>query len=140
MEYSNKYLNDVSIVPMVRTGEPVEEVEVAGDNEVKAAVIEAVQNFKKEGLENIAVISKDLTSASKWFKLMESEVSARLIEKENVHLNEGVMVMPSYYAKGLEFDGAIIIDEEINHNFKDNLMYIMCTRALHKLKVIKKSK
>ncbi|WP_404988731.1 HelD family protein [Clostridium culturomicium] len=140
MEYSNKYLNDVSIVPMVRTGEPVEEVEVAGDNEVKGAVIEAVQNFKKEGLENIAVISKDLTSASKWFKLMESEVSARLIEKENVHLNEGVMVMPSYYAKGLEFDGAIIIDEEINHNFKDNLMYIMCTRALHKLKVIKKSK
>ena len=71
---------------------------------------------------------------------MESEVSARLIEKENVHLNEGVMVMPSYYAKGLEFDGAIIIDEEINHNVKDNLMYIMCTRALHKLKVIKKSK
>ncbi len=138
MEYSNKYLNDTSIVPMVRTGEPVEEVKVTGDSEIKEAIVEAVKKFKTSGLENVAVISKDLTSATKWFNLIESEVSAKLIEKENIHLNEGVMVMPSYYAKGLEFDGAIIIDEEMNHSFKDNLMYIMCTRALHRLKVIKR--
>lgn len=138
MEYSNKYLNDASIVPMVRTGEPVEEVKALNDLEVKGEIISAIQSLKASGLENIAVITKDLTSATKWFKLIESEVSVKLVEKENVHLNEGVMIMPSYYAKGLEFDGAIIIDEEMNHSFKDNLMYIMCTRALHRLKVIKK--
>ncbi|GEM_PF-6218935 len=48
------------------------------------------------------------------------------------------MIMPSYYAKGLEFDGAIIIEEDIQERYKDNLMYIMCTRALHNLIVIKK--
>lgn len=138
MEYSNKYLNDASIVPMVRTGEPVEEVKALNDLEVKGEIISAIQSLKASDLENIAVITKDLTSATKWFKLIESEVSVKLVEKENVHLNEGVMIMPSYYAKGLEFDGAIIIDEEMNHSFKDNLMYIMCTRALHRLKVIKK--
>ena len=140
MEYSNKYLNDTSIVPMVRTGEPVEEIEAFSDDQVKKEIIYAVNKLKASGLENIAVISRDLIAANKWWNLMAEEVSARLIEKDNVHLNEGVMVMPSYYAKGLEFDGAIIIDEGMNQNFKDNLMYIMCTRALHRLIVIQNNK
>ena len=33
MEYSNKYIDDISIVPMVRTGAPVEEVHVSSNEE-----------------------------------------------------------------------------------------------------------
>lgn len=139
MEYSNKYLYDTSIVPMVRTGEPVIEVDVNQKEELKGHIIKGINDLKGEGLENIAIISKNLTSANKLWELIKDEASVRLIERENIHINEGVMVMPSYYAKGLEFDGAIIIDEDMDHSFKDNLMYIMCTRALHKLIVLKKN-
>jgi len=46
--------------------------------------------------------------------------------------NGGVVMLPSYFAKGLEFDGVIILDkEEVKTN--DFIKYIMCTRALHGL-------
>ncbi len=139
MEYSNQYLNDTSIVPMVRTGEPVIEAKLNNEEELKSSIVKAINDLKSEGMENIAIISRNLNSAGELWDLIKDEVSARLIERDNIHINEGVMVMPSYYAKGLEFDGAIIVDEDMNHRFKDNLMYIMCTRALHKLVVLKKN-
>lgn len=139
MEYSNRYLDDTSIVPMVRTGKPVNELVVNNEESLKIEVIKMISDFKKDGLENIAIIVRDLVHANKLWNIINNEVSARIIEKENTHINEGVTVMPSYYAKGLEFDGAIIVDENIESSFKDNLMYIMCTRALHRLAVIKKN-
>ena len=43
------------------------------------------------------------------------------------------MLLPAYLAKGLEFDGVIVID---NKEIQPLLKYIMCTRALHRLSVI----
>ena len=140
MEYSNKYLDDTTIVPMVRTGKPVNELVLNNEESLKIEVIKLINEFKKDGLENIAIIVRDLVHANKIWSMIKSEVSAKIIEKENIHINEGIMVMPSYYAKGLEFDGAIIVDESMEGSFKDNLMYIMCTRALHRLAVIKKNR
>ena len=42
--------------------------------------------------------------------------------------------MPSYFAKGLEFDAVIIVNFDKD---TDNLIkYIMATRALHRLSVV----
>jgi len=130
MEYSNRYIDDISIVPMVRTGDSV--------NEIKENIIELATSLKKKNLENIAIITKNLSQSKYIYDLLKEDISLKLIDKENLHIAEGTMIMPSYYAKGLEFDGAIIIEEDIQERYKDNLMYIMCTRALHNLIVIKK--
>ncbi len=94
----------------------------------------ATENDK---LSAIRSLQKNQTSYNTVAQLKE-DISLKLIDKENLHIAEGTMIMPSYYAKGLEFDGAIIIEEDIQERYKDNLMYIMCTRALHNLIVIKK--
>jgi DNA helicase-2/ATP-dependent DNA helicase PcrA len=138
MEYSNKYIDDISIVPMVRTGTAVEEVHVNDDEDFKVNIIELVDGLKKKNLENIAIITKNLFQAKEMYQLLNEDISLKIIDKENLHIAEGVMIMPSYYAKGLEFDGTIIIEDKIQDRYKDNLMYIMCTRALHNLIVIKK--
>ncbi len=138
MEYSNRYIDNVSIVPMVRTGAPVEKLEASSEIELKGRIVEAVNKLKENNLDNIAVITKTLTSAEEIWGLINDEVPSKIIEKDNLHIAEGVMVMPSYYAKGLEFDGAIVIEDFKGENYVDNLMYIMCTRALHNLVVIKK--
>ncbi|MEG0306679.1 MAG: AAA family ATPase [Clostridium sp.] len=138
MEYSNKYINDVSIVPMVRTGSSVGEMKSTSDIELLEKIVEVVNCLKEKELNNIAIITKNLASSREVWELINSKISSKLIEKENLHIAEGVMVMPSYYAKGLEFDGAIVIEESMEDNYKDNLMYIMCTRALHNLSVIKR--
>ena len=58
------------------------------------------------------------------------------------------MVIPSYFAKGLEFDAVImVLDEpsgtsgnlESEYKQEDKLRYVMATRALHELHVVKKN-
>ncbi len=138
MEYSNMYIDDISIVPMVRTGDSVNEILVKDEKEIKEYIIELATSLKKKNLGNIAIITKNLSQSKYIYDLLKEDISLKLIDKENLHIAEGTMIMPSYYAKGLEFDGAIIIEEDIQERYKDNLMYIMCTRALHNLIVIKK--
>jgi len=138
MEYSNRYIDDISIVPMVRTGDSVNEIIIKDEKDIKENIIELASSLKKKNLENIAIITKNLSQSKYIYDLLKEDISLKLIDKENLHIAEGAMIMPSYYAKGLEFDGAIIIEEDIQERYKDNLMYIMCTRALHNLIVIKK--
>ena len=48
----------------------------------------------------------------------------------------GVFIIPVYMSKGLEFDAVLICDTNAeNYNSEDdkNLLYIACTRALHRL-------
>lgn len=54
---------------------------------------------------------------------------------EDVVYKGGKVLIPSYYAKGLEFDAVIIVD--FNENTDNLIKYIMCTRALHRLSVVK---
>ncbi|MFR3483931.1 MAG: hypothetical protein ACLTXL_10800 [Clostridia bacterium] len=59
-----------------------------------------------------------------------SEVS--IIRQEEDAICEGVVVLPVYFAKGLEFDGAVAVElKGVPEN--SLLTYIMCTRALHQL-------
>ena len=135
MQYSNKYINDTSIVPMVREGAPVEE-KMCSPEETVSNIIVATNDMKKSGLENIAIIVKNLDEAKKIYELLKDQIVVKLMDRDNIHIGEGILVIPSYYAKGLEFDGAIVVDDESNNNNK-NMMYVMCTRALHKLIVVK---
>ena len=46
----------------------------------------------------------------------------------------GKVVVPSYYAKGLEFDAVIVVN--FDDTTDDLVKYIMYTRALHRLSII----
>jgi DNA helicase-2/ATP-dependent DNA helicase PcrA len=50
--------------------------------------------------------------------------------------SSGEVILPSYFAKGLEFDAVIMIDTFYCRDEDENtLKYIMVTRALHELHV-----
>ena len=55
-------------------------------------------------------------------------------DREDIIYRGGKVIVPSYYAKGLEFDGVIIVN--FDDNTDDLVKYIMATRALHRLKVV----
>lgn len=57
--------------------------------------------------------------------------------KDRVFTADKIMIIPSYLAKGLEFD-AVLVYNASKENYPvqyKNLMYVVCTRALHKLNV-----
>lgn len=62
-----------------------------------------------------------------------------LIRTENQRLVEGTIVVPSFLAKGLEFDSVIVwntSDTTYQTNRDEQLLYTICSRAMHRLLVV----
>jgi len=148
MEYANKYLRTEHIVPIVRNGETVTEKLIDDKDELKSYIIQKIKDFKNNAYENIAIICKDTKETEKMFELINNSGNVKIINKENAVYHNGVVVIPSYFAKGLEFDAVIMVldkpsgsIERLQKDYKqeDKLRYVMATRALHELHVVKKS-
>jgi len=148
MEYANKYLSAEPIVPIVRNGEAVTEKLVSDENELKSYMIQKIEDFKVKAYENIAIICKDISQTEKIYKLIKDSTKVKIINNENAVYHSGIVVVPSYFAKGLEFDAVIMVLEgpsgtadnsKGEYAHEDKLRYVMATRALHELHVIEKS-
>ncbi|ELC8362638.1 HelD family protein [Clostridium perfringens] len=137
MEYANKYLDEDRIIPIVRHGKPVEEIEFHNSEELSESIIESLKEFSNEGLESIAIITRDKEELEKVYNLISNKVHLVKFDNEDVLYKGGNVIIPSYFAKGLEFDGVIIVDNGSSKDENENLIkYIMSTRALHRLKEI----
>ena len=69
---------------------------------------------------------------------LKGKVKILTFDRNDIIYRGGKVLIPAYFAKGLEFDGVIMLeDEEETPNL---VKYIMCTRALHRLSVIKQNK
>lgn len=134
MEYANKFLKDESIVPLVRNGDPVNIIKVSKEEDFTDKIISLIKGYKEKQYESIAVICKDLNSTEKYGKLLKKSGNIKIIDREDMMYNGGSVVIPLYFAKGLEFDAVIIVDEDQKD---DKYMYVMTTRALHELSVVK---
>ena len=139
MEYANKYLHSDPIVPIVRNGEVVTEKLISSKDELKEFILGKISVFKGKAYENIAVICKDIKEAENTFELIKSSEKVKIINKENAVYHSGIVVIPSYFAKGLEFDAVIMVldkqSDEDEYKQEDKLRYVMATRALHELHV-----
>lgn len=135
MEYANKFLDENRIVPLVRSGEPIIEEEVTSDEEFIDTLISIIEDYEEEGNENIAVIFKDKKELSKTSLMIKEKMSIQSLENEDILYKGGKVLIPAYLAKGLEFDGVIVVEDG---KIQPLVKYIMCTRALHRLSVIKK--
>ncbi|MDM0955232.1 AAA family ATPase [Clostridium perfringens] len=137
MEYANKYLDEDRIIPIVRHGKPVEEIEFHNNEELSESIIESLKEFSNEGLESIAIITRDKEELEKVYNLISNKVHLVKFDNEDVLYKDGNVIIPSYFAKGLEFDGVIIVDNGSSKDENEDLIkYIMSTRALHRLKEI----
>ena len=85
------------------------------------------------------IITKTLTDAEKITDLLkEAGQAVTLIQTENQRLAQGTIVVPSYLAKGLEFDAVIVWDAnqaKYQGDAERQLVYTICSRAMHALTV-----
>ncbi|EJO5348086.1 AAA family ATPase [Clostridium botulinum] len=136
MEYANKYLNTNKIVPLVRQGELVKEVNAKNIQEVIYKVKDCLNYLKEKGYENIAIITANLEDGKVIGSELKKEIYINLIEDENIIYSGGNIVIPSYFSKGLEFDATVLVLDD--NKVSENLKYIMATRALHEMIVVHK--
>lgn len=136
MEYANKYLKKETIVPFVRSGDEVLTQEISSLENLAHTVKEKAEEFYKKGYESVALICKNEKQIHKLQSKIKEKLLVKVIDNEDIIYTGGTVLIPSYYAKGLEFDGVIIIDDEPKNNEENLIKYIMCTRALHELCVL----
>lgn len=136
MEYANRFLDEERIVPLVRRGEPVIEEEVCNKEECIETILSLIEDYEEDGHENIAVIFNSTHELEEYAPILKEKIGIQNLDNEDILYKGGRVLIPAYLAKGLEFDGAIIVE---GNNVQPLVKYIMCTRALHRLAVIKKS-
>ena len=92
--------------------------------------------ISEQGYESIAVICKTQAEAEKVYCRLKKSVQITLIKPRGGEVIKGALVIPSYMAKGLEFDVVIVYNvnkENYSSDFDKKLLYIAYTRALHRL-------
>ena len=84
----------------------------------------------------VALITKTDEEATKLYELLKDDVEGiNLILSSTKEFNKKLIIIPSYMAKGLEFDETIIYTDKDNKYTEEEkyLYYVACTRAQHQL-------
>jgi DNA helicase II / ATP-dependent DNA helicase PcrA len=130
--------NKEAIEPFERPGNQPTVTEVQNRKELHSRILRRIETLQKDGHETIAVICKTAAESQKVFEALNKETAepVQLITKESVEFRPGILVIPVYLAKGIEFDAVILYDASGNQYHRENerkLLYTACTRAMHAL-------
>ncbi|WP_297521107.1 UvrD-helicase domain-containing protein [uncultured Clostridium sp.] len=133
MNYANKFLKEDKIVPLVREGEKVEVLRTSDVQEYKEKIVSQIKKLNAQGLESVAIITRNATRLKEVWNLLKEDIHLVKFDNEDIFYKGGNLIIPTYFAKGLEFDGVIMADFEEDLREEDLIKYIMSTRALHSL-------
>jgi len=132
----------IDIENVLRDGDEVL-ITQCDDDTIVDKLLDDVKDVLNSGLRSVAIIGKTKEHCSSFYKELKQKLSnydftVGLINNEEQMYKTGVILIPSYLAKGLEFDSVHVISDETytyNHERERQLFYTVCTRALHKLNV-----
>lgn len=102
-----------------------------------------LEQVKEKEYKNIAIITKDQVECDYYVNLLKPHMEVETISANSVTLPNGLIVVPSFQSKGLEFDCVIIPNaSESNYNseFEFQNLYISASRSLHHLFVLYEGK
>ncbi len=149
MSFANSILSSMSVAnqlilakPFDRHDEPPQTKLLNTAREMHGEIVTRLQQFLKDGHENIAVITKtpeqcrDLSGALRALDFTEFKT----VVSGDFEYKGGVVIIPVHLAKGLEFEAVILAnasaDQFTDSDFDTRLLYVASTRALHELHVL----
>jgi len=122
------------IIPFNRNGKKPVVIEKNNQEELVKEIIEKAPFYKD--YQTVAIICQSAKEAEEAYKQLKPQLEVQLVDKRSNEYHEGIVIIPAYLAKGIEFDEVIIFNgsndvyggEEVR-----NLFYTACTRAMHEL-------
>ena len=101
-------------------------------------IVSQINELKRIGNQSIAIICKDYAECLDISKnLKKYKFDIRVISEKDTNYEGNLCIIPSYDAKGLEFDAVIVSDgskEKYRNNLIDmKLLYVVLTRAMHNI-------
>lgn len=133
IEHANKILG-LNLVSAIRRNTSIP-VEFRYEDNLKEQLTKDIEILKKES-KSIAIITKTDTEATYIYKLLKKDMNElTLIANNSKAFSRELVVIPSYMAKGLEYDATIVYTMKDNpFTYKERyLYYVSCTRSQHHL-------
>ncbi|MCD8508870.1 MAG: AAA family ATPase [Bacillus sp. (in: Bacteria)] len=139
VQFTKEFIEGGELIePFNRQGDlPVVTV-VDEEDVLQERVIQVVKEMVSRGRETVAILCKTEEEARNVFTAMKERLDVHLMTKDSYTFKKGILVMPAYVAKGIEFDGVAVYNAsaELYGGEEDrNLFYTACTRAMHELHV-----
>lgn len=104
-----------------------------------SAVAQTIRQVQKDGFKTVAVICKTIRQSRNLAAALRDQGIGDfgVVEGTDFEYRGGVVVIPVYLTKGLEFDVAIVVDVDQNTYTRTEddarLLYVAVTRPLHQL-------
>ena len=129
-------LDGEAIEAFDRNGELPQVISAADFDGSADALVSALDKYQDEH-DQVAIIGKTLEDSEQLYRALEQRnIKTTLIRTENQRLVKGTIIVPSFLAKGLEFDAIIVWnanDQQYHGDDERQLLYTICSRAMHAL-------
>ena len=127
--------------PVVRHGDKPGIYRYSVMDKMIGSLEDRIENLKSKHYNTIAVICKTAEECSKLKKLLykKGKLAVKQLSSDDISYEGGTVIVPSYLAKGLEFDAVIICAFEEDYSVGEldlKLLYVAMTRALHSLDIM----
>ena len=132
--------NPLPITPFERYEKEPELVQYI-ENNLESTLAADIKETLSEGFDTAAVICKTAQDAAVLYERLRGKLDITLLQNTG-EMGRGVSILPAYLSKGLEFDCVFVpdlSDENYLNGLGRQLLYISCTRALHRLKLYYKN-
>jgi DNA helicase-2/ATP-dependent DNA helicase PcrA len=103
---------------------------------IKERLLKDLKTYKDKGYKSIGIITRTKKEAKEVYGYLKDMVQIKAITGEDEEYMNDAVIIPSYLAKGLEFDVVIIYNAGSGNYCCEEerlLFYTACTRALHML-------
>lgn len=135
---SLKDSNLPSAKPVIRHGDKVELIVKSSLDDICISIKENLQIMNSKSYKSAAIICKSMDECIRMKGLLKGlKISAKVINGNEKEYSGGIVIVPTYLVKGLEFDMVIIANAsktQFTFNELDaKLLYVAMTRPLHKL-------
>lgn len=139
IEFTRKLIpNGERIIPFERDGERPVLTRINTHTELHLSITSKVTTLRSLGYNSIAIICKSAEESKHAFEALSNIKDIKLLTNSSIEYEQGVVVIPSYLSKGIEFDAVIIYDasEQVyGDESLRRLFYTACTRAMHYLQL-----
>ncbi|MCL2461795.1 MAG: UvrD-helicase domain-containing protein [Defluviitaleaceae bacterium] len=97
-----------------------------------------IGEINAKGYRSVGILTERKQEAEELYRRLRKKAGVALITDADAKFQTGAVIMPIAYAKGLEFDAVIVPGYgELAGEENKRILYLMCTRALHLLYLIK---
>ena len=119
-----------------RKGDSPEVFTADGPKDYVDKIVKEVNLCQEKGFQSICLICKTQSNSMRLYEKIKHRLDIQLISDGSTSDLQGVFIIPVYMSKGLEFDAVLICDADHQNYYSEddkNLLYVACTRALHRL-------